>query len=55
MKEDIKDTGETYKGFPVYTFKYKGQGKINTGLMAQDVEKTRPDAVFEMGDVKSIF
>lgn len=45
LKEDIAPVGESAAGFPLYTFRYRGQQGIYQGVMAQDVVKTRPDAV----------
>ena len=36
------------------TFKYKSDGKKSTGLIAQDLEKVLPEAVFENEDYKHI-
>jgi hypothetical protein len=44
-KKDIKKVGEV-DGLGLYDFKYKGSDKKVTGLMAQDVERKKPDAVF---------
>jgi len=45
FKEDITRIGTTNGGFPVYTFRYKGYPQFYMGVMAQDVEKVRPDLV----------
>jgi len=45
LKEDIKPVGETFDGLPIYTYKYKGGGTPMMGVMAQDVEKVKPEAV----------
>jgi len=45
LKTDIAKIGETFDGQPIYSFKYKGDPRTQIGLMAQDVEKTHPDAV----------
>jgi hypothetical protein len=47
VKEDIKRIGTTDGGMPVYTFRYKGELATQMGVMAQDVEKIRPDAVID--------
>lgn len=56
VKEDIKRVGKTDDGFPVYTFKYKhdDQHKVHMGVMAQDVEKVKPEAVKEFGGIKHV-
>ncbi len=47
MKQKIRGTGlKTEEGVPIKTFEYKAQpGQRILGVMAQDVEKVRPDAV----------
>ena len=47
LKEDIHKIGESDSGFPLYTFRYKWEGpmSMHIGVMAQDVEKSRPEAV----------
>lgn len=47
LKHDIKKIGEADNGLPIYTFKYKGDEAQQThvGFMADEVEKTNPDAV----------
>lgn len=50
LKEDVKKVGKLDSGLPVYSFRYKdgaGGGLMQLGLMAQDVEKTMPEAVAE--------
>jgi endosialidase-like protein len=54
VKEDIKKVGKTKSGLPVYTFKYKGDPIPQMGVMAQDVEKKRPDLVKEIFGVKAV-
>lgn len=51
-KTDIKKVGEL-GGHKLYSYKYKkgkGDGKHHVGVMAQEVEKTRPDAVSRRSD-----
>lgn len=45
LKEDIHRVGETDDGLPIYSFRYKGDKKTQIGLIAQDVEKKKPEAV----------
>lgn len=45
LKENIKPVGETYDGLGVYTYNYKGDDKPQMGVMAQEVERKRPDAL----------
>lgn len=44
-KEDIKQVGKLDNGQKVYSYRYKGGGPIQLGLMAQNVKKSNPDAV----------
>ena len=53
-KEDIEQVGTLFDGTPVYRFRYIGQPAMQIGLMAQDVEKTAPDAVSEINGVKFV-
>jgi hypothetical protein len=53
-KEDIEKVGELFDGSNVYRFKYIGSPKTELGLMAQEVEQTRPDAVVEIGGLKHV-
>jgi hypothetical protein len=45
LKTDIRRVGATDDGTPVYTFRYKSGGPAQMGVMAQDLLKTRPNAV----------
>lgn len=56
MKEDITRIGESDSGFPLYTFRYKGETPMarHIGVMAQDVEKKRPEAVGSIFGVKFV-
>ena len=60
-KDDKKKIGETKDGLGIYSFKYKGSNKTETGLMAQEVKKkkpgavrTRPDGLFEVNYGKAL-
>lgn len=44
-KTDKKKIGETDSGLGLYKFKYKGNDKVQIGLMADEVEKRTPKAV----------
>jgi hypothetical protein len=54
IKEDIKVVGKLDNGLPVYTFRYKGFDQLHMGLMAQDVELVKPDAVVEINGIKAV-
>jgi hypothetical protein len=45
LKEDIAPVGETYDGQQIYKYRMKGDPRPQLGLMAQEVEERRPDAV----------
>jgi len=45
LKTDIEDTGERVAGVPVKTFRWKGSGRPDVGVIAQDVEKKHPELV----------
>lgn len=45
LKHDVRPIGKTNDGLPIYAFKYKGSDQTQLGLMAQDVEKKKPEAV----------
>lgn len=53
-KEDIKKVGKTDDGLNVYTYKYKGQDVTHMGVMAQEVEKKKPDAVIKAGGLLGV-
>lgn len=52
VKDDIHKIGMSDSNFPLYSFRYKGEGpmSMHIGVMAQDVEKRRPDAVYHTPD-----
>lgn len=58
LKEDIEEIGALKDGTPVYSYRYfdEPEGTTRIGLMAQDIEKRRPDAVVEMwpGGAKAV-
>jgi len=54
VKENIVPEATHWKGFNVYTFNYIGDDIPRRGVMAQEVERTRPDAVYEVGGVKHV-
>lgn len=54
LKEDIAAVGMLNDGQPVYSYRYAGSPTTEIGLMAQDVEKTNPDAVGERAGFKTV-
>ncbi len=47
LKEDIHPIGELNDGTSLYAYRYKGDSTPQVGVMAQEVEKTQPEAVAE--------
>ena len=45
MKKDINRVGATDAGVPIYTYKMKSGGPVQMGVMAQELEQVKPDAV----------
>jgi hypothetical protein len=54
VKENVDEVGSLHDGTPVYKYNYIGDNMPRIGLMAQDVEKVRPDAVKEFGGIKAV-
>lgn len=54
MKEDVKKVGATDDGLPIYTYKYKSGGPTQMGIMAQDLQKKKPDAVHNVGGLLAV-
>jgi len=53
MKENVEFDG-TWNGHNVYTYNFKGSNTRSRGVMAQEIEITRPDAVVEIEDIKHV-
>ena len=53
MKENIEFDG-TWNGHNVYTYNFKGSNTRSRGVMAQEIEITRPDAVVEIEGIKHV-
>jgi hypothetical protein len=47
LKENIIEVGHTHDDIPIKLFNYKGDDLLRMGVMAQDVEKVRPEAVHD--------
>lgn len=55
VKEAVEKIGSTHDGQPLYRYRYKGSSDWHIGPMAQDVEKSHPDAVQEgVGGIKYV-
>jgi hypothetical protein len=51
LKQNIKRVGVTDSGLPVYTYQYKSNPSLTLmGVMAQDVQKVKPEAVTTTDD-----
>lgn len=50
LKTDIEPTGEKVKGVPVKTWRWKGTGEPDVGVIAQDVERKHPTMVMKGRD-----
>jgi len=53
LKCDIEPLGQE-NGYNVYTFRYKGDDKKYKGVIAQEVEKLKPEAVVEISGYKAV-
>lgn len=49
LKQDIKAVGKLDNGLTVHLFRYKSGGPFQLGLMADEVEKVKPDAAGSWG------
>ena len=54
VKENIVEVGKTHDGQKIYKYNYKGDNKPQIGLIAQEVEKTHPEAVSSLGGIKMV-
>jgi hypothetical protein len=56
LKTDIKCIGQADNGLPLYTFRYlhDPEQKLEVGLMAQDVEKVKPEAITRIGGIMHV-
>lgn len=48
LKTDARKVGETDDGIGIYAYRFKGNDKMQLGMMAQEVRKKRPNAVAEL-------
>lgn len=54
LKEGARRVGWTDEGLPIYVYRYKGSDTSHMGVMAQDVERVRPEAVVEVCGYKAV-
>lgn len=53
-KEDIKRVGELDNGIPIHSFRYKWGGPTQIGVLAQEAERTRPEAIHKTSPFWSV-
>lgn len=53
-KTDIEKVGKTDSGHNVYTYRYRGNPTVHMGVMAQEVQKKKPDAVHDIGGILAV-
>jgi hypothetical protein len=53
-KTDIEKVGKLDNGLKVYAYRYKDGGPRHIGVMAQEVEKRKPDAVKTVSGFKMV-
>lgn len=54
VKENKAPVGALADGQTIWSYNYKGDPTPRIGLMAQEVERVRPDAVAEIGGIKAV-
>lgn len=54
LKTDIRLIGKSFDGQNIYAYRFLGERQTQIGLMAQEVETLRPDAVVEIEGVKHV-
>ena len=54
LKENIKHIGYTADGLPLYSYNFKGSDEIEIGVMADEVEQVKPEAVYQVGNYKAV-
>lgn len=54
LKENKRVVGKTFDGQPIYSYNFKGDNVTHLGLLAQEVEKSHPEAVGERDGWKTV-
>lgn len=54
LKENLIEIGKTQQGIPIYEFNYIDDPERRIGVLAEDVEKVRPDAVGDRYGYKTV-
>ena len=55
LKTDIRRVGYTDDGLPIYVYRYNGSPQFAMGVMADEVEKIKPEAVTKIGEFKAVY
>jgi len=53
-KVDVKRIGTLDNGLGVYSYRYRNSDATQIGVLAQEVEQMRPEAVFKIGDTRFV-
>lgn len=53
-KVDVKRIGTLDNGLGVYSYRYRNSDTVQIGVLAQEVEAMRPDAVFKIGSTRIV-
>lgn len=51
---DVRQIGKTDTGLPIHAWRDTHYGPLHIGLLPETVEKVKPDAVRELGGIKSV-
>jgi Chaperone of endosialidase len=54
LKKDIKRIGTTADGLPLYSYTFIPTGEVEIGVMADEVEQVKPEAVFRIGGYQAV-
>jgi hypothetical protein len=55
LKENVEKIGETMDGQNIYSYSYRGDQRLQLGLMAHEVERKRPSAILRFpGGLKAV-
>ena len=54
LKEDIEKIAEADEGYGIYKYRFKGDSDMKIGVIAQELEKFKPEAVFDAGGIKMV-
>ena len=54
VKTDVEEIGELESGLKVYKYRFLGEPDPEVGVMADEVEEVRPDAVVRVGGLRRV-